>query len=99
MMKTVVFEQPRHIAFWCHCCGQQVIEDHPLGWAGDECVTCSQVLHHAYQLLNAAIASQAFEDLASDDHNGEAIEARRWLRSVGLIATHHNEQTALSTER
>ena len=34
-------QQPRPIAFWCHCCGEQVVEDHVLGWSSLYCTPCS----------------------------------------------------------
>ena len=33
--------QPRLIAFWCHWCGEQVIEDHPVAWTSPYCRSCS----------------------------------------------------------
>ena len=34
-------QQPRLLAFWCYWCGQQVVEDHPVGWNFDYCSSCS----------------------------------------------------------
>lgn len=33
-------DHPRLLSFLCHCCGEQVVEDHPIGWQSLYCTPC-----------------------------------------------------------
>jgi hypothetical protein len=94
MMKTTVSQQPRLISFWCHSCGEQVIEDHPIGWNLEHCATCSQAAEPRHEHLYAAVVRQAFDDIAHTHEGGTSTDARPWLTLAGVVAGEAKEQPA-----